>query len=226
VSQVSAAKREKRIAAEALGAEHLEVRQLQFDYTVPTLLKPMEPASYDNLLLLSSERLKSGAESDARSILAYLLLRELTEGAEKPPSVLVELTDPDNAALFESRRCEVMVSPVIISHMLARVALRRELRAVFEELFSSGGSEIFFRRIADYALAENPDNSKVPGAGERVYRFAELQRAADARGEIAIGIRQVGQEDRPSGGVQLNPGRDECLRMSADDEIIVLTTYQ
>jgi Trk K+ transport system NAD-binding subunit len=226
VSQVSVAKRKKRIAAEVLSAAHLEVRQLEFDYTVPALLEPMDPASYDNLLLLPSERLKSGAESDARTILAYLLLHELMEGAEKAPPVLVELTDPDNVALFENRRGEVIVSPVIISHMLARVALRRELRAVFEELFSSGGSEIFFRRIADYALAENPDQSTVPGSDERVYRFADLQRAADARGEIAIGIRRTGQDGKPGGGVQLNPGREEPLRMNKDDEIIVLSTYQ
>jgi hypothetical protein len=214
VSQVSAAKREKRLAAEAISAEHLEVRQLELDYTVPAYLQSVDPAGYDNLVLLPSERLKSGAESDARNILGYLLLRELMEGAEKAPPVLVELTDPDNVALFENRRGEVIVSPVIISHMLARVALRRELRAVFDELFGSGGSEIFFRRIADYG---------VPG-GE--YRFADLQRAADARGEIAIGIRRSGQDGKPGGGVQLNPGRDERLRLSEDDEIIVLTTYQ
>jgi Trk K+ transport system NAD-binding subunit len=214
VSQVSAAKREKRLAAEAISAEHLEVRQLELDYTVPAYLQSVDPAGYDNLVLLPSERLKSGAESDARNILGYLLLRELMEGAEKAPPVLVELTDPDNVALFENRRGEVIVSPVIISHMLARVALRRELRAVFDELFGSGGSEIFFRRIADYG---------VPG-GE--YRFADLQRAADARGEIAIGIRRSGQDGKPGGGVQLNPGRDERLRLNEDDEIIVLTTYQ
>ena len=226
VSQVSAAKREKRIAAEALSTEHLEIRQLEFDYTVPAYLEIVDPASYDNLVLLSSEQLKSDAESDARTILGYLLLRELMEGAANAPPVLVELSDPDNVPLFENRRGEVIVSPVIISHMLARVALRRELRAVFDELFSSGGSEIFFRRIADYELAENLDESAVPDAGERVYSFADLQRAADARGEIAIGIRRIGQDGKPGGGVQLNPGRDERLRLNEDDEIIVLTTYQ
>jgi hypothetical protein len=128
--------------------------------------------------------------------------------------------------LFENRRGEVIVSPVIISHLLARVALRRELRAVFDELFGSGGSEIFFRRIADYELAENRGNSAVPDAGARVYSFADLQRAADARGEIAIGIRRTGQDDKPGGGVQLNPGRDERQRLNVDDEIIVLTTYR
>jgi hypothetical protein len=226
VSEVSAAKREKRIKARALYTEHLEIRQLEFDYTVPAYLESVDPAGYDNLVLLSSERLESDAESDARTTLGYLLLQQMMEGAAKPPPVLVELSDPDNVPLFENRRGEVIVSPLIISRMLARVALRRELRAVFDELFGSGGSEIFFRRIADSGLAENHNESEVPDAGERVYSFADLQRAADARGEIAIGIRRTGQDDKPGGGVQLNPGRDERQRLNDDDEIIVLTTYR
>ena len=224
VSRVSPAKREKRIKAEAFTTEHLEIRQLEFDYTVPAYLESVDLAGYDNLVLLPSERIKSEAESDARTILGYLLLRELMEGAENPPPVLVELQDPDNASLFENRRDEVIVTPLIISRMMARVALRRELRAVFDELFSSGGSEIVFHRIAEYESVENYDKSEVPDAGERVYSFADLQRAVDARGEIAIGIRRAGQRGKPGGGVQLNPGRDERLWLNEDDEIIVLTT--
>jgi len=222
VSQVSAAKREKRIRAEVPSTEPLEIRQLEFDYTVPAYLESVDPASYDNLLLLPSERLKSEAESDARTILGYLLLRELMEGAEKAPAMLVELTDPDNAALFENRRGEVIVTPLIISRVMARVALRRELRAVIDGLFSSAGSEILFRRIAEYGLAENVNASDVHDAGERVYSFADLHRAADARGEIAIGIRRAGQDGKPGGGVQLNPGREKNMKLTVEDELIVL----
>ena len=57
------------------------------------------------------------------------------------------------------------------------------------------------------------------------YTFADLQRIADARGEIAIGIRHAGQERTPNGGVELNPGRDERLQLNENDELIVLTTY-
>jgi Trk K+ transport system NAD-binding subunit len=212
VSLVSASKREKRIAVEALSKDRLTVRQLEFDYTLPAYLESVDPASYDNVLLIASERLKSGAESDARSILGYLLLCQLMAAGAAVPSVLVELSDPDNVPLFENRRGEVIVSPVIVSHMLARVALRRELRTVIDELFSSGGCEIFFRHITDYGLAQ----------GE--YSFADLQRAADTRGEIAIGIRWAGQDRTRRGGVQLNPRRDEHLMLNVTDELIVLTT--
>ncbi len=225
VSQVSASKRERRIAIETLPTERLQVRQLEFDYTIPAELEKIELVSYDNVVLLTSERLKSGTESDARTILGYLLLQDLLSSSQQAPPILVELADPDNVDLFENRRGEIIVSPVIVSHMLARVALRRELRAVYEELFSSGGCEVFFRRVADFGLAEiraePPDDDGTVGA----YTFADLQRAADAQGEIAIGIRRAGQEQTPHGGVELNPGRDERLELNENDELIVLTTY-
>ena len=221
VSQVSASKRDKRIAVEELPTSQLEIRQLEFDYTVPAYLESVDPATYDNVVLVASERLKPGAESDARTILGYLLLCEMMGTGKEVSPVLVELTDPSNADLFENRHGEIIVSPLIVSHMLARVALRRELRAVFDELFSASGCEILFRRIGDYGLAGTlsplPDHS-----GE--YVFADLQRAADARGEIAIGIRRSGQTRAPRGGVELNPGRDERLQLNDDDELIVLTT--
>ena len=224
VSEVPANKREKRIGAEVFSREKLQIRQLEFDYTISAYLEDIDPAGYDNVVLLASERLKPGAQSDARTILGFLLLHELMSGRSPAPRVLVELTDPDNVTLFQNRSDEIIVSPVIVSHMLARVALRRELRAVFDELFTSGGSEIFFRRISDYGsaeiLSEIPDTNTSGGD----YTFSVLQRLAGARGEIAIGIRRAGQERMPHGGVELNPVCDEHLRLSENDELIVLAT--
>ena len=213
VSEVAASKRTKRIAVEDLDEKRVRIRQLELDYTVAAYLEDLEPAAYDNVLLLRSGRLKAGAESDARTILAYLLLRELTVGAEGP-HVLMELTDPDNTRLFETRleneHTEIIVTPRIVSHMLARVAMRRELRAVFDELFSSGGHDIAFRPIMDYGLT----------AGR--HAFSDLQKAADARGGIAIGLRRHGRRGDMDGGVELNPGRDERLDLEERDELIVI----
>ena len=157
------------------------------------------------------ERLSSCAESDARSIRGYVLVKELLEPTAARPSVLVELTDPENMTLFAGRRCEILVTPSIISHMMSRISLHRELRAVFDELFGSAGSEIRFRTLSDYGLA-----------GE--YAFSTLQQAARDQGEIAIGIRRAGGTGRPFGNVELNPGRDSVLQFGKADELIVITT--
>ena len=211
VSMVSSAKRKDLIKIHVALTESLQVRQLELDYAIPAQLESLDPAGYDNVVLLASERLKPGDESDARTILGYLLLCDLVPAGAGAPQFLVELTDPHNIPLLEGRVGEVIISPVIISHMLARVALRRELRAVFDELFSSGGSEIFFRPFQDYGIATG------------AYRFAELQRVVNSCGEIAIGIRRT--ESAQWGGVQLNPPREQQLQLSQGDELIVLTTY-
>ena len=226
VSQVSAAKRKKRIDDEELSTERLKVRQLEFDYTVPAYLEDVDLASYDNVVLLASERFKSGTESDARTILGYLVLRKLMTADDKDIPVLVELTNPIHTTLFDNRRGEVIVTPLMVSHMLTRVALRREMRALFDEVFTSGGTEIFFHRISDYGLVEILSQIPDYELTGNDYNFADLQRAADARGEIAIGIRRAGQQQTPHGGVELNPRRDASLQLNQDDELIVLATYE
>ncbi len=211
ISMTSAAKREGLIKVHGVSMEGLKVRHLELDYAVPAQLESLDPVGYDNVVLLASERLKPGDESDARTILGYLLIRDLVANGAKAPEYLVELTDPDNIQLLENRAGEVIVSPVIISHMLARVALRQELRAVFDELFGPGGSEIFYRHFQDYGLT----------AG--TYPFARLQQAANSHGEVAIGIRRAGTVAEP--GVQLNPLRDQQLELSEGDEMIVISTH-
>ena len=87
-------------------------------------LASLDPVAYDNVVLLASERLKPGEESDARAILGYLLICDRIPTGSTAPELLVGLTNPDKIPLMNSRAGEVIVSPVVISHTLARVALR------------------------------------------------------------------------------------------------------
>src|SRR5690606_30583249 len=114
------------------------------DYTTSGRLLAVDPASYDNVVLLGSRWLETREESDARTILAYLLLRDMLTGGRRP-GLLVELMDTANLALFRERPGEVVISPQIVSHMLAQVALRPGLGAVFDDLFGPDGAEILFR---------------------------------------------------------------------------------
>lgn len=88
-------------------------------------------------------------------------------------------------------------------------------------LFEKWRCEIEFRPIVDYGLT----TASGEGSVEVDYTFAELQRAADARGQIAIGTRRAGKERTPNGGVELTPGRDQPLRLDEHDDLIVITTH-
>lgn len=128
--------------------------------------------------------LESKEEADARTILGHQLLRGLLADKEKKPDLLLELLDPENHALFQGEMDEVLISPMILSHILAQVALRPELNVVFHELFSSGGAEIYLRPAAWYDLVG------------RELSFRELQEAVALAGETALGVRicRDGQE--------------------------------
>jgi hypothetical protein len=212
ISTMAVPRREAALLRHDFTARHITVNQIDADYTTPSVLQRADVDGYDSIVLLGSDRLGSGEESDARSILGYLLLRELLP-EDARPNVLVELLDPGNMALFRRRRGEVIVSPVILSHMLAQVALRRELRAVFDELFGPGGPEIIFRPPADYALQD------------RDVTFQQIEQAAAAHGEIALGVRPHDSRGAFGGGIALNPVRDRSFALTASDEIVVLTTY-
>ncbi|HUH11972.1 MAG TPA: hypothetical protein VMK65_02640 [Longimicrobiales bacterium] len=203
LSAVPLARRRRRLARWELPEDR--IRLLEGDFTAAAELAALEPGGYDNIVLLASDWLRSGEESDARTLMGYLVLRELLGDAEDGPEILIELLDPANATLLRERPGEVLISPLVISHMLAQVALRPELRAVFDELFGPSGAELDFLPLERYGVT-----------GEAT--FAEVQRAVSRAGETALGARLAG------GRVELNPGRERRWSLGPADEAVVLRT--
>ncbi len=189
------------------------VRQrMGFGDTVPSELRKIGPGLYDNVVLVSSRWTGAEEEADARTILAYLLVREILPAAGPQPSILAEIMDAENLELFTRASCETVQPTVILSHMLAQVVLRRELGAVYQELFGPGGAEILYRKAKEYDLLGCP------------VRFAELQAAAARHGEIMLGLHFASSSSAESGAL-LNPPRDETFVLAADDDLIVLASY-
>ena len=210
VSTVSVEERETRLRRRAFEPARVRVTQLDADYTAPADLARLEPAGYDNIVMMGSDWLGSGEESDARTIMGYLLLREILPETGGP-ELLVELLDPGNVGLFRRRPGEVLISPLILSHMMAQVALRRELRAVFDELFGARGAEIQFHAARSYT------------GGEPV-AFAVIVRAAAARGAIALGVVTRRPDDELHTLLRLNPSARTRLELTDHDQVVVLTT--
>jgi hypothetical protein len=190
------------------GVDEVPVRLLEVEYTDPRAFSRLDAQSYDNVVFMGSDWVHSRAESDARTIVGYLVLQKLLSKHEKRPDVLVELLDAENVGLLGERPGEVLISPVILSHMLAQVALRRELNAVFNELFAFRGAEIGFRSCKSYGLL-----------GRTVY-FAEVVKVAAERGETALGFALLDASNRSE--IKLNPPRNEAFELRAGDDVIVV----
>ncbi|MEX2530508.1 MAG: ion channel DMI1 [Gemmatimonadota bacterium] len=206
-------RRRSSLERQGVDAEAVGLRHIEGDFAVHAELAKLHPMEYDNILLMGSDSLRTGQEADARTILGALLLREMARTHEHPPSILAELLDPQNVSLLDRGAIEVMVSPILVSHVLAQVALRRELRVVFEELLTAGGAEVVFRPPSHFGLT---------GRGG----FEQIQDAAAARGETALGVRVPRRgQDRNGWDLTLNPDRGTSWNFDGASEVVALATY-
>lgn len=204
--------REQMISRREMETGSIDLRQHELDYTLPQQLREMEPDRYDSVVLVATDRFQSDEEADARTMLGLLLLQDLLpEAAGERPQTIVELHDPENVPLLEPGMAEVIISPVLVSHMLAQVALRRELRAVFEDLFTAGGADLTFRSPEMYGVA-----------GKRV-PFRELEARARRERELALGVLTAPSPGREE--IDLAPPRDRVFDMSRDRSIVILHRY-
>lgn len=211
LSTVSEANQARAIERYGLSSERVSVRHVQGDYAEIADLNAISPADFETILLVGSDRRQAEEESDARTIVGSLLLNEM--GLPRHDTqIILELLDPENVRLLESQSGEVLISPLILSHMLAHVALRPELGTVFGELFTAGGAEITFRPLANY-LRDDANSASVS--------FEDVQRTAYALGEIAIGV----QTGRSSGDIQLGPRGSYAVPVRDDTQIVTMVSY-
>ncbi|RBP33317.1 Castor and Pollux protein voltage-gated ion channel component [Marinobacter pelagius] len=209
VSVVPENERTQAINAYVGSHNTVECRQVEADYMVEGELRRLQPDRYDAILLLSSDRLASGEEADARAMVGYLVLEDILAEASRHPQLIMELSDPDNRQLLYGHKSEMMISPMILSHILAQVALRRELRMVLEELFTVGGAEIQFRDPADYPLPASVD-------------FHLLEKILAREGELALGIFRQ-RADEYGRHLCLNPPRRDYLDIQPGDRLVVIS---
>ncbi|MDX1490187.1 MAG: ion channel DMI1 [Pseudohongiellaceae bacterium] len=210
VSTVSSERREQQIAHYSSNNAKVSCEFLQVDYMIEGELRKLNPASYDSVLMLCSDRIVSGEEADARTVVGYLVLDEILQQAPQRPQVVMELNDPSNESLLVLDRSEVLISPLIMSHLLSQVALRRELTHVFDDLFTSRGAEISFHDPRLYSDASTMS-------------FADLEALVAAKGETALGIYRF----EPRAGekqLQLNPKRNSQIALGVKDKVVVLST--
>ena len=200
--------RQATIARYLPALERVRCHHVRTDFLMEGEIAQLSPERYDTVMLLTSDRMGSNEEADARAMVGYLQLQDHLQHAGTRPQLLLELTDPHNEALLLARDSEVFLSPVMLSHLLAQVALRRELRLVYEELFTQGGAGIRFTSAPETLMGANTS-------------FTDVERHVAFRGETALGIlrRAPGPEGRR---VELNPAPEKALNLHPGDQLVVL----
>jgi hypothetical protein len=92
--------------------------------------------------------------------------------------------------------------------MLCQIAENRNLNAVFFELLSQTGSEIYLKPVIQYVQIDEPVD------------FYAIVESAALKGETAIGYRL--KRIKEEGGVVINPNKAEAIVFSFGDSIVVL----
>jgi len=191
ISTLDSAERRQDLE-ESSPTQPLRVRHVNADYTIPDVLRAHALEQYDAVLLVGSDRLESGAESDARSIIGCEVLKSCLPRSGPKPRIVLELMDPDNARLFEDEDVDVLVSPQLLGRALAQIALVPELCAVYDDLFGAGGAELSVHHVREYGFD-----------GFAPVRFAELREAAARVGHVLLGAQGDGDVM-----VSMNPSPD------------------
>ncbi|MBN2662698.1 MAG: hypothetical protein JXR68_03530 [Bacteroidales bacterium] len=186
---------------------------ISLDYSKRKSLIELNIVDYDNVIVLSNSFI-APQEADAVTILALIHIRNLAEQHNKKLNIISEMFDQKNRQLAEVTEADdFIISHDLISRLLAQVSETKELKAVFDALFESEGSEIYLKNISDYIDVAQPVN------------FYTLLESASLKGETAIGYRIVkhSYDSNKEYGIVVNPKKSEKVQFEQDDKIIVLS---
>jgi voltage-gated potassium channel Kch len=193
--------------------DNLEVEFTRGDATSRALLDSIGVDSYDHIIVLAYQGTLDTQRADGKTLITLLQLRDIEVRTGVDLNIVSEMLDDRNRELAEVTNADdFIVSDKLISLMLSQVSESRQLTDVFEQLFSSSGSEIYLQP-ADLYVA--------PGAEVDFYTVLE---AARRRGETAIGYRieEFAHSSEHGYGVTVNPRKTDRLSLTATDRIIVL----
>ncbi|QTD99273.1 CASTOR/POLLUX-related putative ion channel [Streptomyces cyanogenus] len=202
-----------RAAYDAGGADWTCVPR-RGDTTRPETLADLDLARYDSVIVLGREPRPGEApeEPDTRTLVTLLVLRHLERRIGRELPVVTELTDDGNRPLAPlGPGADVIISGKLVGLLMAQISQNRHLAAVFDELFSAGGTQIHLRSAADYVRTGHEAS------------FATVVAAARDRGECAIGYRSHAEAGRAPGyGLRVNPPKTDRRRWAAGDEVVVI----
>lgn len=193
------------------------VSYLQVDYTSSTRLEKLLGGAqrFDTCILLADQ--SSGErDPDARTIVTILLLQDYQ--ARHPDRVLkqivAEVLSVANSELLQRHSgVDTIISPRLISMLLAQVSQQLMLERVYVELMNAHANEIYLKPAERYAR------------NLATCTFADVMRGAANLGELAIGVkfRVPTGADVVNHGIRINPPREERLSLDPQDAVIVIS---
>jgi ion channel POLLUX/CASTOR len=193
--------------------EHLTITFKKGDATSRSVLDGLKVETFDHIIVLAYKESLDMQRADGRTLITLLQLRDIQDRTGVDLNIVSEMLDDRNRELAEVTNADdFIVSDKLISLMLSQVSENRQLTQVFDQLFSSTGSEVYLNPAEAYIT---------PGAEVDFYTVLE---SARRRGETAIGYRiEANAHKSDQGyGVAVNPLKTARVSFTAGDKVIVL----
>ncbi|HVE72178.1 MAG TPA: potassium transporter TrkA [Thermoanaerobaculia bacterium] len=168
-------------------------------------IESVNPEQYEHIIVLCYSDDLPVQKADAKTLVTLLHLRDIEakSGANRY-SIVSEMLDVRNRELAEITQADdFIVSENLTSLLVAQVTENRELRAVFDDVFDSDGSEIYLRPASDYVALGKPMS------------YWHVVESARRRGEVAIGYRVKET-------IRVNPAKSDSVSFGAEDRVIVI----
>ena len=192
--------------------DNLSIEFRRGDSTNRAILDSLKVESFNHIIVLAYKGLDI-QRADGKTLITLLQLRDIEDRAGVDLNIVSEMLDDRNRELAEVTNADdFIVSDKLISLMLSQVSENKKLTQVFDDLFSSVGSEVYLLPVEQYVA---------PGTAVNFYTVLE---AARRRGETALGYRVAANAHKSDKGygVTVNPVKTETVTFSAGDKIIVL----
>ncbi|HEX2832577.1 MAG TPA: potassium transporter TrkA [Thermoanaerobaculia bacterium] len=175
-------------------------------------IESVDPEQYQHIVVLCYADDLPVQKADARTLVTLLHLRDIeAKSGTNRYSIVSEMLDARNRELAEVTQADdFIVSENLTSLLVAQVTENRDLRAVFDDIFDSDGSEIYLRPMSDYVVLGKPVS------------YWHVVEAARRRGEVAIGYRVASGNNGSTDGVRVNPRKSDTVSFGAEDRVIVV----
>jgi len=197
----------------------MQLSTLDLDPLDPATWQQHRPGDFDSIILLSEgDEVRLPDQIDAETILILLLIRGQLQKERQQgrvdTTVITELIMSENQALAASTGVhDFVVSSKLVSMLLAQISEDPLMQAVYQDLFSEVGSEIYLKSASLY-LEDLPQQAT----------FAELTRLAQERGEVCLGVKLKINEGRANlnYGITLAPPKTSVWALDTADTLVVL----
>lgn len=172
----------------------------------------IDVARFQSVIILSYSHLPV-QEADAKTLVALLHLRNISEQTGRDFNIVSEMLDLRNRELAEVTRADdFIVSDRLVSLVLTQFSENKHLKEVFDVLFKADGSEIYLKPVELYVKTGVP------------LTFYTVVEAAARKGQIALGYRlmEYDHDSARAYGIVVNPVKSEEVVFKAGDRIVVL----